>query len=139
MDKVQYSYNSNHSFFVRTKDGNFYSYKIRNSTNTSTIILSNGIPEKSIKRIVSVNPTKVGPVIETSNQVFVLSDKTGQIEVLHNGRAIAIKTFPQSKRFQQLVAITIDEGVLLVSLFDETAFTTSNRSNSSHQYADLRS
>ncbi len=142
VDNTQYSYNSNNSFFVRTNAGKFYSYKIKKSRDASTSILPNSIPEKSISRIVSVNPTKVGPVIETSNRIVILSNETGQLEVLHDGRAIAIKTFPQSKRFQHLVAITIDEGVLLVSLFDEAAFTTPNGangfSNNSHQYADLR-
>jgi hypothetical protein len=57
-------------------------------------------------------------IIEADDRVFHLSDNAWH--TLLQGEAISVRSFPRSKRFQNIVSITCEEGIHLISAVDET-------------------
>lgn len=92
--------------------------------------------KEAINRILSINSTKLGPVIETSDRVALVLDKNGQIFTLSESGALVVRTFPRSKRFQSMVAIVDENGVWLVSLFDKSEFEKKHFSNFKEEHPD---
>ena len=121
-DEIQFTFNSNNGLFLHTNTGFLHSIGLNSPDNNGIVRL--GRDEKSkepIGRILSINSTKLGPVVETSNRVTLVG-KNGQLFTLYESGALTVKTFPNSKRFRHLVAITDQCGVFLVSLFDDSEF-----------------
>lgn len=122
MEEIQFTFNSNTRLFLHTNTGLLHSLQLSSPDNDGIIRL--GKDEKSkepIGRILSINSTKLGPVVETSDRVALVS-KNGQFFTLSEAGALMVRTFPNSKRFRNLVAITDESGVFLVGLFNESEF-----------------
>jgi hypothetical protein len=120
-DFIQYEFNSNKSLFLQTINGHLYTFTIQQE--------NGGDPEVSLQRtstgagdrILSAMPVRSGIVVETYDQVKVFSN--GKWYVILDSAALSVRTFSRSKRFRDLVAITTEEGVFLVGLFNESEFT----------------
>lgn len=130
-ENVQFAYNSNHKLFVSTLEGNFFSLQLEH-TNDILRLKKSTISTQNIGRALTVNPCKLGPVVETSRNVLLISDKDGQAYLLSDSGAITVRTFPRSRRFQNIVVVVHEDGLYLVSVFDETdikGFTASTQTH----------
>jgi hypothetical protein len=122
MEEIQFTFNSNTRLFLHTNTGLLHSIQLSSPDNDGKIRLGKDEKSKeSIGRILSINSTKLGPVVETSDRVALVG-KNGQFFTLSEAGALMVRTFPNSKRFRNLVAITDESGVFLVGLFDESEF-----------------
>jgi len=122
MEEIQFTFNSNTRLFLHTNTGLLHSIQLSSPDNNGIIRLGKDQKSKEpIGRILSINSTKLGPVVETSDRVALVG-KNGQVFTLSETGALMVRTFPNSKRFRNLVAITDESGVFLVSLFDESEF-----------------
>ncbi len=117
-DDIQFSYNADHKLFVQTKGGKFFSSRITRSKKGE--IKPEHAKESSggIGRILTIQPGKVGPIIETEESVLLFADEENQLYPITEFGALTVRTFPRSKRFQSLVVITTEDGIWLAGVFD---------------------
>jgi hypothetical protein len=118
-DALQFVYNSSRVFFVHTYDGSFYTFGIS----------SNGPGEPSLKlaftkrhdgtsaRVIGAHTAHVGLVVETDKDVQLFAGDMWS--TILPSEAISVRTFPRSKRFQNLVAITLEAGILLAAIIED--------------------
>jgi hypothetical protein len=66
---------------------------------------------------------KKGLAIETDEKILYFDVAIGDWTLLEDREAMAIRTFPRSARYQNIVAITQEEGVLLVSILDDNCLS----------------
>lgn len=124
-EAIQYSFNSNKAVFVNTFDGQFYAIGLKHEGKTDRPTLEyaksyNRTQNHNNTRVLSSSPVRYGEVIETEDQVLLFADK--QWSVLEDSEVLSVRTFRKSKRYQNVVAITKEDGVILVSLFDEFVY-----------------
>jgi|GEM_PF-2567293 len=117
---VQYSFNAGNTFFVHTHHGQFYSLNILFPLNREPEMRFNTTFKGETTRILSAHELGVGSVIETDNRILLFSDRRWW--TVHNGEAMSIRTFPRSEAYRNIVAITLEEGLLLVGIFDDEKF-----------------
>lgn len=119
--------------FIHTTDGHFYSLGMLHPELEES---AGDIGEKvrftktykgANVRILSVNSTGLGLVIETDNQVLLFA----QNEWFHvfESEVLSVRTFPRSKRFRNIVIITNEEGIWIISLFDDSKLTMKGNVN----------
>lgn len=116
-DAVQFSYNSNNTFFVHTIDGDFYSLSVRNAERHEPTVRFSRTHKGAGTRILSASHSKVGVVVETDSRVLLFSG--GDWFPIDESEAISVRTFSNSRRYQNIVAITKEDGLLLAGLFDD--------------------
>jgi hypothetical protein len=80
----------------------------------------------SQSRIISAAATRAGIVFERDADVSVWSQNSWQKFVKEP--ALSVRTFIKSKRYQNLVAVTLAKGLQLTGLFDEGAYRTGPKS-----------
>jgi hypothetical protein len=127
---IQYSYNTNRRFFVHTYDGHFHAFDISYNTyqdKQPKMCSTEGCTEVFTgggSRILSAHTlAKKGLAIETDEKILYFDDAIGDWTLLEDREAMAIRTFPRSARYQNIVAITQEEGVLLVSILDDNCLS----------------
>jgi hypothetical protein len=69
------------------------------------------------ERIVSVARVRSGLVLESESAVDLWTDRG--ITRLVEGEAVRVRTFPNSKRYKDLVVVVLDKSVMLVGFYDE--------------------
>ncbi len=69
-------------------------------------------------RILSAATTKLGAVLETDNRVLHFAN--GEWTDVLDSPALSVRAFPNAKSFHNLIAVTAENGVYLVGLFDDT-------------------
>jgi hypothetical protein len=121
LEDIQYVYNSDTMMFVHTWSEDFYSLGIRNPERGEPSVHSAKTYKGTGTRILSAAQSKVGVVVETDNRVLLLADD--EWLPVEESEVISVRTFPRSRRFQNVVALTKEDGLLLVALFDEAPFT----------------
>ena len=129
-DEVRYVYNSNNRLFIATRDDAFISLSIgfdKKSTiateqkQEEQLLLKKGAKNRQIQgRIISIHPCKPGTVIETMKSVVIVPNNGGESATLLPTEAVLVRTFPRSRRFQNLVVVVVEDGLFLMSVFDET-------------------
>ena len=75
-------------------------------------------------QILSVHQVNMGSVIESFNTIWLFSHE--KWTPLVKDKAISVRTFPQSKRYQNLVSVTTEKGIFLLGLFDDSNFQDVN-------------
>lgn len=120
MESIQFVYNSTSVFFVHTIEGNFYSVGVKRSSQSDPKLSFTKTYKGAGTRILSVNPTNLGLVVEIDHRVLLFANQ--EWYPIIESEAISVRTFPRSRRFKNLVAITLEDGVLLVGLFDDSTF-----------------
>lgn len=109
-DDVQFVWNSSRAFFVNTySHGSFTAY--RTSIDPSGIRFrrhgaTNG-------RVVAVHPFPKGWVVETDFRAYVLA--SGKLIELLDQEPMTVRTFEGSKWYKRLIAITVEDGLHLIS------------------------
>ncbi len=114
---IQYSYNTNNTFFVHTYYGNFYSASITFPIDRDPEIRRKKTFKGKESRILSAHPLDLGTVIETDDDIFLFANE--EWFHIHESEALSIRTFPRSEPYQNITAITLEDGLLLVSVFDD--------------------
>lgn len=116
---IQYTFNSTTLVFVYTYDSQFFCFNVHDTEDGGINIEFTKTQKAQGRRIVGAHPMSGGAVvIETDDRVFLLSKNSWF--TLHPDAAISVRTFPRSKRFHNLVAITAEDGVHLISAVDDT-------------------
>ncbi len=116
--QIQYSYNTKNTFFVHTHDGQLYSLHMSFPMESEPKMRFTKAYKGNKSRIVSAHALASGLAIETDDRVFYF-DFDGRWFPLDNTEAMEIRTFPRSERYQNITAITQEDGLLLVSVFDD--------------------
>jgi hypothetical protein len=117
LDDVQYAFNSPQVVFVRTYDGMFHSWRWQPPTKKreGRFVYRKNL-EPSAERVLRASVSGAGVVVETDERVRLFS--SGKWITLYDGPVISVRTFLSSRRFKNLIAITAEEGVWLVSVVD---------------------
>ena len=115
---IQYIYNSNKVLFIHTFEGNFYSLGMQRSASGELKVRFTRTFKGADMRILSVNSTKLGLVIETDNRILLFANS--KWHSILESEDLSVRAFPRSKRFQNIVVLTTEEGIWIISLFDES-------------------
>jgi hypothetical protein len=119
---IQYSFNSAGLVFYYTFNAEFLSFRVRYKDNDLDVKFKR-TQKTPGRRILGAHPLTGGSlVIEADDHVFLLSGDTWH--TLLAQPAISVRTFPRSKRFQNMVTITTEQGIHLITAFDETKLAT---------------
>lgn len=116
-ESIQYTYNSSSVIFIHTIDGNFYSLGIRTPRQGRPQLKFRRTYKGAQTRILSANATSAGLVVETDHRILLFS-RNDWFPILES-EVISVRTFPRSRRYRNIVALTTENGVIIVGLFDE--------------------
>jgi len=114
---IQYVYNSNTTMFVHTLEGYFYVVGIQKSDGEHPKVRFTKTFKGENTRILSVHPCKTGLIIETNNKVFLFAN--GDWYHILDSEVLSVRTHSKSKRYQNIVVDTTEEGIYITSMFDE--------------------
>jgi hypothetical protein len=117
LEHVEYAFNSNSALFLHTADGHFYSFGIRHEEDGGPRVSSTKTYRGVETQILSASKIRPGVVVETHDNVLLLV--RNRWHTLFETQALSVRTFDRSIRFQNLVAVTTEEGVLLAGVFDD--------------------
>jgi hypothetical protein len=117
LDTIEYSFNSNSALFLQTADGHFYSFGIRQPQEGDPRVSSTKSYRGVETQILSASTIRPGVVVETHDEVLLLV--RNKWSTLIAEQALSVRTFMRSKRFQNLVAVITEEGILLSGIFDD--------------------
>jgi hypothetical protein len=139
---VQFVYNSSGNFFLNTFSGRLFGagieyqrvanldvdYEDDNESN-QTVAYAGDVKLKYLKEysgtkssVIGASSTRAGMVFERDADVALWSNNNWH--TLAPAPALSVRTFIRSKRYKQLVAITLGDGIQLTGLFNEEAFGT---------------
>ena len=122
--RIQYTYNFLHHLFVQADDGTCYSISLSAST-TEKVQTTHAKKYKHIlSRILGVNTTRVGQVIETVDGVYLFA-KNELIQLIDSG-VLSVRTFGRSRRYKNIVLLTTENAILLMSVFDDSHYRVQN-------------
>ncbi|MGB8348626.1 MAG: hypothetical protein WCD86_27345 [Ktedonobacteraceae bacterium] len=133
-DEIQFSYNADHRLFVQTKGGRFFSSRITRSKKGE--IKPEHAKESSggIGRILTIQPGKAGPIIETEESVLLFAEEENRLYPITEFGALTVRTFPRSKRFQNLAVVTTEDGTWLVGMFDDLQLSNQANTEYIHEF-----
>jgi hypothetical protein len=117
-ESIRYTCNSDKELFINTVEGYLYALGIQRSKPGELQIRSTKTFESGSMRILSANMSKPGLIVETEDRILLFVN--GEWLPLIESEALSVRTFIRSIRFQNIVAITNEEGVWLASLFDDS-------------------
>jgi hypothetical protein len=115
---VQFVWNSSRAFFVNTYSHGFFT-AYRTAADASGIRFrrhgtTNG-------RVVAVHPFPKGWIVETDFRAYVLA--SGKLIELLDQEPMSVRTFEGSRRYKRLVAITVEDGLYLISAVGDFSLT----------------
>jgi hypothetical protein len=115
---IQYIFNSDKVVFIFTYDGHFFALDVKGRRFGPPQLRFSHTYKGAGTRILSAATTKLGAVLETDHRVlhFANGDWTDVLD----SAALSVRTFPNAKNFHNLIAVTTEEGVYLVGMFDDT-------------------
>ena len=123
-DEIDLVWNSTASLYVQTKKNNFYSADVQTGDDGEREVRYSKEFDGGIGRILAATMVRVGKkaalVAEAYDRVSILVE--GKWQLVTEGQALTVRTFPGSKRYKNLIAITLNNGVMLASIFDEQTF-----------------
>ncbi len=116
-EDIQYMYNDDKQLFIHTFEGYFYVFQMGIAESGAPFIRMKDTYKSGYTRILNAYAVDSGLIVETDEHILLFAD--GTWTPILNDVALSIKTFQRSDRYRNLVAITLEEGLLLTSLFDE--------------------
>ena len=123
-EDVDFLWNSTATLYVQTKTNHFYSAGIKIGDDGERTLRFSKEFNGGIGRILAATMVRAGKspalVAEAYDRVAVLVG--GRWQIVTEGQALTVRTFPGSKRYKNLIAITLDDGVMLASIFDEQSY-----------------
>ena len=122
--EVDFVWNSTATLYVQTKTNHFYSAGVQTGDDGERRVRFSKEYSGGIGRILAATMVRVGKnpalVAEAYDKVGILVGNKWQI--VTEGQALTVRTFPGSKRYKNLIAITLNDGVMLASVFDEESY-----------------
>jgi hypothetical protein len=109
---VQFLWNSSRAFFVNTLEHGFFT-AVPSAQDRGFKLTRHGHVDG---RVVAVHPCAAGWVIETDFKVYLFS--AGDVVELLDQEPLSVRTFEGSKRYRRLVAVTVEDGLHLISAVD---------------------
>jgi len=119
LDDVQYVFNSSNTIFVNTIHGQFFSIGISTTDQMDPRIRYSRAYSGTRSRMLSASPTRVGLLVETDDEVLLFAG--GEWLVIVDSAVLSVRTFMRSKRYQNMSALTLEDGILITSFFDDTS------------------
>ncbi|MDQ5867772.1 MAG: hypothetical protein M3390_18915 [Chloroflexota bacterium] len=117
-DSIQYAYSSLSTLFLHTWNGDFLTVDINLPNHDGVRARSVHKYNSSLGRVLSAD--SMGPnrlLVETEQSIMLFAD--GRWVPVVSGEAISVKTFPRSKRYRNLVAVTLEHGLVLALLYGQ--------------------
>jgi hypothetical protein len=115
---IQYIFNSDKVVFIFTYDGHFFALDVKGRRVGPPQLRFSHTYKGAGTRILSAASTKLGAVLETDHRVLHFAN--GDWTDILNSPALSVRTFPNAKNFHNLIAVTTEQGVYLVGVFDDT-------------------
>jgi hypothetical protein len=116
-ESIQFAYNSSRVLFVQTIQGHVYSIGVQTTREGWPKVTFARDYEYPGGRILGAQFSRCGTVIETENAVTLFSD--GRWIELFRGGVLSVRAFAGSKRYQNVVCIVKEDGILLVGVVEE--------------------
>jgi hypothetical protein len=123
-DDIQYVFNSDRIVFVHTYRGEFFAARIKESRQGEFVVKFDKSYKGTKSRILSAIAVQHGIVVETDTSVFFY--KNEEWYQLIDQPVLSVRTYQGSKRYQNLISVTTEEGVYIFALFDESGFVQKN-------------
>lgn len=117
---IQYSFNSNNVLFVQTIYGHLYTIGIKRSRQDSLEVRFTRDYDYQGGRILGTQFSRYGTIIEADNGVTLFAQ--GNWIQLFDGEVLSVRAFAGSKRYQNIVCLVKEDGILLIALVDEAEF-----------------
>ena len=113
-DQIQFVWNSSGAFFVNTFERGFFTIIwSRSEDQAKERVIVTEYPGVT-GRVVSVHRSGAGVIVETDFSCHLFSE--GSFISLLNEEALNVRTFSSSKRYRNLMAATVEEGVYLIAI-----------------------
>jgi hypothetical protein len=121
-NSLLFLFNSYSRFYAQTRERTLFEIPAKNDRKSSHLVASRPklISSNLSGRILDVAffKQKNINIIELYDSIKLLFDN--RLYELAEGEALSIKSYPHSKRFQNLVTVVIEDGVYVICIFDET-------------------
>lgn len=109
-DDLQFLWNSSRAFFINTHSHGFFTAVSTTQTESGNRFTRHGVTSG---RVVAVHRFSRGWVVETDFRCYVLA--SGHLVELLDSEPLSVRTFEGSKRYRRMIAITVEDGVHLIS------------------------
>jgi len=114
-------FNTFNSFYAQNQERMLFEVPIKRKSDSEELIASKsklifGDLSGKILDITTFKRKNIN-ILEFYNSVKMLVDN--KLYTLAEGEALSIKSYPYSKRFQNIVTIVVQEGVYVISIFDD--------------------
>lgn len=114
-ENIRFMFHSSHAIYVQSFSGQLLQWTL--ARNTTEPNIKNTVHRESVAPILSGTAIRHGLVLETLDAILLARLESSTIQLLDRS-AISSRTFSVSKRFKELVAITAEDGVWLISIVD---------------------
>jgi hypothetical protein len=111
-EELQFVWNSSRAFFINTYNHGFFTAAKTTTTPSGNRFTHHGATDGRVVAVHRFPPQ--GWVIETDFRAYLWAG--GQLSQLLDKEPMSVRTFEGSKRYRQLIAITVEEGLHLVSV-----------------------
>jgi hypothetical protein len=111
--EVEFVFNSNNYLFLHTSTGHFLVMGVKRAEGEPPEIRytrSHGIRRAEI---LGMRSSRTGVVVETETAILLFHE--GNWHTVHKGEVLTVRTFPRSKRYKNLIVVTTEKGVTLLS------------------------
>lgn len=113
---ITFSYFSDGIGFQQTASNECVSFEMSLPTKKGAVTrVKSSRPSPQVEgRIITAHRSGAGLILETTKGVYLLDES--RVETLHEGRVISIRAFVDSKHYQNLVTIVIEDGVIIIAI-----------------------
>jgi hypothetical protein len=126
-DQIQYSFNSSSLIFYHTFESEFLSFHVREKGSDLSVTFRRTQKARGSRVLSAQSLAGDSLVIETDDRVFLFS--RNHWYTLLPAAALSVRTFPRSKRFQNLICITTEEGIYLLCAIDDARYVPASVAN----------
>lgn len=117
---IQFVYNIGNTFFTHSRNECLYSTQFETKGRGLEFEFSGPVEYKSpVDRFLSGRQIKLGLILEADNAVWLFS--SGQWYQIAEGSPLMVRSFPNSTYYQNIVTITLEDGVMIAGLIDDEA------------------
>lgn len=111
--EIEFVFNSNSYLFLHTSTGHFLTMRLKRSEGEPTGIAHIG--SRGIRRadILGMRSSRAGLVVETETAILLFHE--GNWHTVHKGEVLTVRTFLRSKRYKNLIVVTTEKGITLLS------------------------
>lgn len=120
LSDLRFVANSDSSWFLQSDDGTLYVADVTGLKHPDSYAISTVSTHRVSEDILDVQPGPKWLAIETYDDVRLLSDQLSTS--IFDGEVLTIRTFPRSRRYQDMLTITTEKGIYFSGILDESQF-----------------